>query len=151
MVRSATRHYFMKLHILTHNVRGFNDPSSITKPNLFLQSITPRVDILFIKEHKLRGTKLENLGQKLLPWCKGWLLEAKPGYKNWLNPNGASKRGVGILLAAKYARLITATSSIMQNRVIWLKVEGIEGGNLGIACIYAPNVSSQRNALWLEW
>lgn len=140
----------MKLHILTHNLRGLNEASSVLRHNLFLRSITPRVNILFFQEHKLRGAKLDHLGQRLMPWSKGWVLEAKPSYKNWLNPSGAGKGGVGILLASKYARLVTTSSSLMNNRVIWIKLEGIEGGNLGLACVYAPNILSQRNDLWLE-
>lgn len=140
----------MKLHILMHNLRGLNEPSSGIKHNLFLRSVTPRVDVLLFQEHKLRGAKLEHIGQRLMSWCNGWVLEAEPGYRNWLNPSGVGKGGVGILLVSKYVRLVKASGSLMNNRVIWIKLEGVEGGNLGIACVYAPNIASQRNALWLE-
>lgn len=79
----------MKLNILTHNLRGLNDPLSILKHNIFLRSMTPRVDVLMFQEHKLRGAKLEHLDKRLMPWSMGWVLEAKPGYKSWLNPNGS--------------------------------------------------------------
>lgn len=85
-----------------------------------------------------------------MPWCIGWKLEVEPGYKNWLNPDGAGKGGVGILLASKYARLVTMSGSPMNKRVVWIKLDGIEGGNLGIACVYAPNIPSHRNELWQE-
>lgn len=85
-----------------------------------------------------------------MPWSTGWILEVEPGYKNWLNPDGAGKGGVGILLAAKYARLVIALGTLMHNRVMWIKLEGFEGCNLGIACVYAPNIPSQRNAFWLD-
>lgn len=140
----------MKLHILTHNVIGLNDPSSVTRHNLFLRLVTPRVDVLLIQEHKLRGGKLSNLGQRLMPWRQGWLLDAEAGYKSWLNPNGVGKGGVGTILATKYARLVIAAGSLMQNKVLWINLEGIDGGNLGIACVYAPNIPSQRDALWLD-
>lgn len=38
----------------------------------------------------------------------------------------------------------------MNNRVVWITMEGIEGANLGIACIYAPNIPSHRSLLWQE-
>ena len=30
------------------------------------------------------------------------------------------------------------------------KLEGIEGGNIGLACIYAPNISTERRHLWRD-
>lgn len=60
------------------------------------------------------------------------------------------KGGVGILLASKYARLVTSSRSIMSNRIVCIKMEGIEGSNIGIACVCAPNIPSQRNILWQE-
>ena len=61
-----------------------------------------------IQEHKLRGKALENLGTRFMPGYASWILEATPGEKSWLNPNAAGKGEVRILLARKYARLVTA-------------------------------------------
>jgi hypothetical protein len=57
---------------------GLNDPESIAKERGFLNSLTPRVDIVMIQEHKLRGRALENLGSRLMPGCTSWILEAAP-------------------------------------------------------------------------
>lgn len=93
----------MKLHVLTRNLRDLNNPLSILKHNRFLKLATPRVDVLLFQEHKLRGSKLEHLGKRFMPWIAWWILEVEPGHKNQLNPYGVGKRTVGILLAFKYA------------------------------------------------
>ena len=110
--------------------------------------ITPKLDVVMIQEHKLRGKALENLGTHLMPGYASWILEAAPGEKSWLNPNAAGKGGVGILLARKYARLVTDHGALYDNRVVWIKLEGIEGGNIGLICIYAPNIPTERRHLW---
>ena len=138
----------MKWSIITHNIRGLNDPENIAKEKNFLTSLTPKVDIVMLQEHKLRGKALENLGSRLMPGCKSWVLEAAPGEQSWLNPNAAGKGGVGILLANKYARLVTATGSLYEDMVVWIKLEGVEGGNVGLACVYAPNIPTERRHLW---
>lgn len=140
----------MKLHILTHNLRGLNDPLSVLKHNIFLWSITPRVDVLVFQEHKLKGAKLEKLDQRLMSWSTRWILEAKLGCKSWLNPNGGGKGRVGILLASKFTCLVIALGALINNIVVWIKMDGIEGDSLGIACVYAPNIPSHRKELWEE-
>ena len=37
---------------------------------------------------------------------------------------------------------------LYDNRVVWIKLEGIEGGNIGFACVYAPNIPTERRHLW---
>lgn len=56
----------MKLNILIHNVWGLNDPDSILRERRFLNSLTPKVDIVLIQKHKLRGKMLNDLGTKLM-------------------------------------------------------------------------------------
>ena len=138
----------MKWNIITHNIRGLNDPESITKERCFLTNFTPKVDVVLIQEHKLRGKSMKNLGNRLLPGCGSWILEAAPGEKSWINPNAAGKGRVGILLAHKYVRLVKDHGALYEDRVVWVKLEGIEGGNVGIACIYAPNIPTDRRHLW---
>ena len=86
----------MKWNIITHNIHGLNDPESITKERCFIKSLTPKVDIVMIQEHKLRGKILENLGSRIMLGCASWVLEAAPGERSWFNSNTASKGGVGI-------------------------------------------------------
>ena len=139
---------FIKWNIIMHNIRGLNDPKSIRKERCFINSLSPKVDIVLIQEHKLRGSALNNLGFRLMPGCASWILEAVPGEKSWLNPNAAGKGGVDILLAHKYARLVTAHGALYEDIVVCIKLEGVEGENIGIACIYAPNIPTDRRQLW---
>lgn len=76
----------MKWNIITHNIRGLNDLESIAKERRFLNSLTPKVDVVMIQEHKLRGRTLENLGPRLMSGCGNWILEGAPGKRSWLNP-----------------------------------------------------------------
>ena len=69
----------MKWNIITHNIRGLNDPESISKERCFLTNLTPKVDVVMIQEHKLRGKSMKNLGNKLMPGCASWILEAASG------------------------------------------------------------------------
>ena len=80
--------------------------------------------------------------------CASWVLEVAPGERSWINPNAVRKGGVGILLANKYARLVTATGSLYKDRVIWIELEGVEGWNVGLACVYAPNILTEMRHLW---
>lgn len=100
-----------------------------------------------IQEHKIRGKAMENLGNRLMPGCASWILEVAPRERSWINPNATSKGGVGILLAHKYARFVTDHGALYDDRVVWIKLEGIEGGNTGLACIYTPNIPTDRRHL----
>ena len=62
--------------------------------------------------------------------CASWVLEATPGEKSWIDPNATGKGGVGILLAHRYARLVTDHGALYEDRVVWIKLEGIKGGNI---------------------
>ena len=98
----------MKWNIITHNIRGLYDPENIVNERGFPSELSPKVDIIMIQEHKLRERSLENLGNKLMPGYTSWILEAAPGERSWLNSSAAGKGGVRILIANKFAKLVTA-------------------------------------------
>ena len=54
---------------------------------------------------------------------------------------------MGIIFSSKYAKLVKDHGSLYDNRVVWLKLEGVKGGKLEITCIYAPNISTNRRHL----
>ena len=83
-----------------------------------------------------------------MPGSASWILEEVPGERSWLNPNAVGKGGVGIIIAHKYAKLVTTYGALYDNRVVWIKLEGIERGNIGLACVYAPNILTERRHLW---
>jgi hypothetical protein len=69
--------------------------------------------------------------------CASWILQAALGGRSWLIPNAINKGGVGIFIYRRYARLVTTHVTLFEHRVVWVKLEGIEGGNIRIACICA--------------
>ena len=93
-MENHTKHVLaMKLNILTHNIKGLNDPESIDKERGFIKFISPRADVIFIQEHKLRGESLDNLGHRIMPGCASWVLEAAMDERSWANPDAAGNEG----------------------------------------------------------
>ena len=92
----------------------------------FSNSLSPIIEIVMLQKHKLRGHALDNLGGRLMPECASWILKTEPGERSWLNPNAAGKGRVGLLLAQKYARFVTDYGALYGNRIVWIKMEGIE-------------------------
>jgi hypothetical protein len=78
------------------------------------------------------------LGHRIMPGCASWVLEAALGERNWINPDAAGKGGACILLAHKYAWLVTAHGSLYNDRVVWIKLEGIKGEILGSHVFMRP-------------
>ena len=101
-----------------------------------------------IQEHKLRGKAIESLGNSLMHGYASWILEAATGEKSWINPNAAGKGGVGILLSNKYSRLVIEHGALYEDRLVWIKLEGLEGSKIGFACVYAPNIPTDRRHMW---
>ena len=124
----------MKWNIIAHNLRGLNDLESITREKYFLIALTPKVDVIMIQEHKLRGKAIESLGNSLMHGYTSWISEAAPEEKSWINSNAAGKGGVGILLSSKYSRLVIEHEALYENRLVWIKLEGVEGGKIGLVC-----------------
>lgn len=54
---------------------------------------------------------------------------------------------VGIKLSKKYSRLAITYNSLYDSRVVWIKLEGIQGNKFGIACIFTPNISTEHRHL----
>ncbi|KAG0504512.1 hypothetical protein KC19_N025700, partial [Ceratodon purpureus] len=74
--------------------------------------------------------------------------DASPGYGHLEDETGAGCGGTITLLAPKWTHAVTASGSILENRVQWLILSGLPGGDLGIANIYAHNTSPERCTLW---
>lgn len=52
-----------------------------------------------------------------------------------------------IILANKYIRLVTTTDFLYEDRLILIKLEWMEDEIVGLACVYAPNISTNRRYL----
>lgn len=70
------KYLIMKWNLIAHNIRGLNDPESIRNKMWFINFITPKVDIILLQEHKLRGRSIKNIETRLMPGCASWVLEA---------------------------------------------------------------------------
>lgn len=138
----------MRLNLLSFNARGLNEPSAVDTLQTYIHDCRPALDILLIQEHKCRGTALTNLGKNL--WrqaqCRG--LEALPGYGHTEDDSGARCGGVVTFFAPRWSSAVTASESIFGNRVHWLTLSGLPGGDLGIANVYAHITSQDRCNLW---
>ena len=119
-----------------------------SKKKVFSQLINTKSRCCNDPRTHIRDKAMENLGNRLMPGCASWILEAALGERSWINPNTAGKGGVGILLTHKYARLVTYHMALYDDKVVWIKLEGIEGGNIRLACIYAPNIVIGIRHLW---
>jgi hypothetical protein len=79
--------------------------------------------------------------------CVSWILNTAPRERSWLHSNVAGKYGIMIILANKYIRLVTATDFLYEDRLILIKLEWMEDEIVGLACVYAPNISTNRRYL----
>lgn len=114
----------MKWNIITHNLKGLNDPEGVTRERYFLTSLTQMIDVIMIQEYKLRGKAIEDIGRRLMQEYDSWILEAVPGEKNWINTNAADKNGLNIILSNKYARLTIEHGALYDNRLMCIKLKG---------------------------
>jgi exonuclease III len=56
----------MKLHLLSFNTHGLNDPAAIDLLRIYMQDSIPKFDVILIQEHKLsRGEPLSRLGSTM--------------------------------------------------------------------------------------
>lgn len=66
--------------MITYNIWGLDDLEIILQGMFFfINSLVPKVDVIMIHEHKLRGRLLENLGSRLMIGCASGILETTLG------------------------------------------------------------------------
>jgi len=134
----------MKLKLLSHNVRGLNNPAAVENFRHYL--VRNPVDLLFIQEHKLRALGASRLGKTLWKRATYFFTEVEPGYN--ANATGVGKGGVATFIAPRWANLISQTGSLFGGRVQWLILSGLPGGDIGFANVYAPTDPNPCKALW---
>lgn len=81
--------------------------------------------------------------------CVSWILEVAPGERSWFNPYAACKGGIRIFIAHKYVKLISTHGALYDDRLVWIKLEGTEGENIGLAYVYASSILTERRNMWL--
>lgn len=101
-----------------------------------------------IQEHKLQGITLAQVGSCMWRDANFFGLEVAIGYSHGSVDAGAGCGGGPTILHPRWVRQLGATGSLLENRVHWLVLEGLPGGDIGIANIYASNNSYTRCVLW---
>jgi exonuclease III len=137
----------MKLNLLTFNSRGLNKEIAVASLHQYIQQFQPRLDIVAIQEHKLRGDAFNRLSQKLWRNAMAIGTEASPGYGH--NPGDARVGcgGIVTLLAPQWSKLVSQIGTIHNNKVHWFILAGLPKSDVGIANVYAPNDSTSCYAL----
>ena len=59
----------MKWNIITHNIRGLNDPESIAEERCFFNSLSPKVNIIMLQELSMNGWLASHRPQSLNNAC----------------------------------------------------------------------------------
>ena len=82
---------FMKIHIISNNGHGLNNPMKIHKLKNYIKFLQPACNIMLLQGHKLNNTATRELGRSLWPKAACFVVEAKPGYV--LCPDGVGRGG----------------------------------------------------------
>jgi hypothetical protein len=53
--------FYPKLHLLSYNIKGFNEEEEVRKLKQYILGIFLGADVMFLQEHKLRGQKGQQL------------------------------------------------------------------------------------------
>lgn len=77
-----------------------------------------------------------------------WILEAASKKHSWFNPSAASKGGLNILIVNEYPKLVITIGTLYDSRLVCIKLDGVEGKNIGFAYIYALYISTSRRHSW---
>lgn len=138
----------MKVHFLSFNARGLNEDSAVSTLQSYIRHSSPPLDVVAIHEHKLRGSSLAHISNLLWRHAQSFGLEASPGYGHSQDDPGANCGSVLTILHPRWSHNIGALGSLLANRVQWLILQGLPGGDVGFVNIYAPNDSLSRCLLW---
>lgn len=94
----------MQLCMMSHNVKGLNDPTTLQKLWLYYKEQTPTLDILLLQEHNLCEEKAKNISSKLWKGASYLFTKVALGYFQQMEKLG--KRGVYTLISNSLARLL---------------------------------------------
>jgi hypothetical protein len=91
----------MNFKLLSYYVRGLNSSGAIPILKNYIQSVAS-LDLVFIREHKLRLQTARELGRALWSQAVDWSLEAWVGYGHDTQAQGAGKGGILTLLHPRW-------------------------------------------------
>lgn len=141
----------MKVQILNQNLQGANNALMPLRIRNYYHHHRSQLDVLCFQEHKLRGDKLRDFGNKV--WRDATYLgcEASPGYNHLDGQEGVGKGGICMFISPKLAPYIHSHGNIGGNLVQWVHFKNLPGGDVAIANIYAPHSSPiVRAQLWQD-
>jgi exonuclease III len=140
----------MKLALMTQNVQGLNDQAKVDLVQHFFRSHTRNLEILCLQEHKLRGNKIRDLGNKVWSQAEFIYQEAAAAYNTLSSSMGAGSGGVCMWLAPTIRHLIKAQGHSRSGRYQWVRLTGVPGQDVGVLNVYAANRAAKRCELWCE-
>lgn len=135
--------FAMNLNIISYNVHGLpiisqlflNEAAKVRKLRNYIRFTQPQCGIPLLQEHRLCGSKAQDLGRSLCPGADYHYLESDPGYR--LNLEGVRKGGVCILISPFIKHMVSNVGSLRHNRAFWLFIQDSPIQKLGIGNIYA--------------
>lgn len=116
----------------------------------YIASLSPKVDILCLQKHKLKGDKVEKNIRTLWKSDKFWSLEANPSNEVEDRIIGARRGNIALCFHSIIQPLFLNKGSLAGNKAQWNKYTEPEGGYLGILNIYAYNMVGERCTMWNE-
>jgi hypothetical protein len=125
-----------------------NDLASIQKLWLYYKEQTFNLDILVVQKHKLHGEKIKNLRPRRWRRSNCWFIEMADGYVH--KKDKARRGGVCTLIAKRLVAIVGENGTLMENRVQWVILKRLLGGDLVVANIYAPNIPKEWCFLWAK-
>jgi exonuclease III len=138
----------MKIHLISQNVQGLNAPAALQRLRNYFSPCMKQVDIICLQEHKLRWSKLTDLGSKLWRHAFFFGCEASVGYGHAENEEGADQGRICLLVNPKIKHLIHSQEIVGGNQAQWIRFLGNQEGDIAVLNVYASNTSQERIRLW---
>ena len=114
--------------MLTFNVRGLNNPLKVDRLKTYLQFINPRLDLIFLQEHRLREQNAGKLGKTLVSQAIYLYIEAELGFNHEEDKERVGKRGMALLLANKWAGALRNYGSMFRRHIIYASYPAFQVG-----------------------
>jgi hypothetical protein len=137
----------MDISRLLYNVRGLTTDLSQTCLRKFLSSM--KFEVLFLQEHKVRDVDWTVFGRKI--WKFGTFTAAPAASEAQAARNDTVLAGKGGLVTAVLQKLVPFVTShhvTLCGQVIYVILDRLSSGPLGLVNVYGPNDSLSRSQLW---
>jgi exonuclease III len=101
----------MKIHLISQNVQGLNAPEASQRLRNYFSSYFRHMNVSCLQEHKLRGSKLIDLGPKV--WRQAYFFgcEASVGYHHSEVEAGAGCGGICMFVNPSIKNLVHSQRS----------------------------------------